>query len=172
VRDAVERVRRFLADSGVASADVQTARVTLEPAISGYGADAKFLGHRAKVDFSVTARNLDGFEPLLVGIIDAGATAIHGVRFETGRLRELRADARRGAIEAARRKAEVYAQAAGVKLGPVLHIEDANPENITRRGHQADADLTSFDEDPASGGARAGALTIAAAAMVAFAIVH
>jgi uncharacterized protein len=172
VRDGVEKVRRFLTQSGVASADVQTARVTLEAAISGYGADAKFIGHRAKLGFGVTARDLDALEPLLVGILDAGASVIHGVRFETSRLRELRAEARRGAIEAARRKAEIYASAAGVKLGAVLHIEDANPENVARRGHQADADLTSFEEDPARGAARAGALTIAAAAMVAFAIIH
>jgi len=44
--------------------------------------------------------------------------------------RELRAEARRKAVAAAQEKAELYAQAAGVRVGAVLHIEDVDPDQV------------------------------------------
>ncbi|HMR05616.1 MAG TPA: SIMPL domain-containing protein [Polyangiaceae bacterium] len=167
-RSAVEQVRKFLSTAGVASADVQTTRTTLQLATTGYGVDMKVIGHRAKVGFSVTVRSLDNLESIVVGIVGAGAHSIQNVRFETSKLKELRAEARRGAVAAARDKAQVYASAAGVGVGKVLHIEDVNPESASRRGHAVDLDLSAFDE---SAGTPNGALTIAAAVMLAFAIV-
>ncbi|WP_433200715.1 SIMPL domain-containing protein [Dactylosporangium sp. CS-047395] len=43
--------------------------------------------------------------------------------------RELRAAARQQAVAAARVKAEVYADAAGVRLGAVLHVEDVDADS-------------------------------------------
>jgi uncharacterized protein YggE len=39
-------------------------------------------------------------------------------------------------VDAARRKAEVYAEAAGVPLGTVLHIQDVDAESWEMRGHR------------------------------------
>jgi uncharacterized protein YggE len=51
---------------------------------------------------------------------------------------ELRAAARREAVAAARRRADLHAEAAGVRLGAVLLVEDVDPEANGReryRGH-------------------------------------
>ncbi len=43
-------------------------------------------------------------------------------------------------MAAARRKAEVYAEACGVKLGPVIHVEDVDPESMSGHGGRPDGD--------------------------------
>jgi uncharacterized protein YggE len=74
--------------------------------------------------------------------------------------------ARRDAVLAARRKAELLAESAGVGLGPVRHIEDADPERLDRegyRGHGASADGARESLAP-------GLVVVAAAVLVGFGI--
>src|SRR5229473_3394794 len=76
----------------------------------------------AKAAFSETGKATDA--------VEAGANEVTSVKYLTTQLAELRAQARREAVAAARRKAEVYSEAAGVALGHVLHIEDVNPDSM------------------------------------------
>jgi uncharacterized protein YggE len=66
---------------------------------------------------------MDKVDPLLSGLIAAGANELTSVTFQTTRLKDLRADARRRPVAAAREKAELYCQAAGVTVGTVLAID-------------------------------------------------
>ena len=96
----------------------------------------KFVGYRANVEFRVMVNDLPRMEDILVGLVDVGISGIHGVSFQTSRLKELRAEARRQAVLAAREKAENYCGAAGIELGDVIHIEDVNPDQLQRnQGH-------------------------------------
>jgi uncharacterized protein YggE len=104
--------------------------------------------------------------------VDAGAHVIDSVSYKTSRLRELRAEARKGAVEAALSKAEVYASAAGLDIGKALHIEDINPEEIAQRSHMPDVDLAEHDEADAPGADGPGSIVVAAAVMVCFALVR
>lgn len=79
-------------------------------------------------------RDLGRVEELLAGIVDTGVNRISSVEFQTSRLREVRAEARRRAVEAAHYKAALYCEAGKVRLGEVLHIEDVNPDQL--RGYE------------------------------------
>ncbi|WP_331768248.1 SIMPL domain-containing protein [Embleya sp. NBC_00896] len=52
-------------------------------------------------------------------------------------MRSFRAEARTAAVSAAREKAALYAEAADVRLGPVVHIKDVDSEQLqsSYRGH-------------------------------------
>src|SRR5262249_17776257 len=115
-------------------------------------------------------------EELLIGVIDAGVNELTSLTFQTSRLKEVRADARRRAVSAAREKAEIYAAAAGVALGEVRAIEDVNPDRLTgpdglrgrlevhsQREPEIDdtGDITAIDP---------GAITVGAAVVLLFAI--
>jgi uncharacterized protein YggE len=97
----------------------------------------RFVGYRAHIGFNVILRDMDRVDAVLSGLIEAGAHEVTSVSFQTTRLKELRADARRRAVVAAREKALLYCAAAGVALGDVLAIEDVNPEMLSGRseGH-------------------------------------
>ena len=168
-RDGADKVHRTLAGAGVADADVRSSQVSLEYAYEGYGENRKPIGYRAAMRFQVFARDLANLDSLLVDLVDAGAREIHSVSYKTTRMRELRRTAREGAVASARAKAEVYATAAGRKLGAAIHIEDVNPDQLASRSHAPDVDLDSHDEG--EGGARKGSIVISGAVMMCFALI-
>jgi uncharacterized protein YggE len=111
--------------------------------------------------------DLDRTEEILTGIVDAGANEIKAVDFQTSRLREVRADARRRAVEAAREKAENYCEAAGVTLGPVIHIEDVNPTRL-RGGEGHIAAGAQMDDEAPTRAFDPGSIMVGGAVIIAF----
>src|SRR5688572_4123894 len=61
-RAAAHAVRAVLAKANVAPADIRTSSLTLATAFSGYGNDAKLLGQRATISFSVILSDLEKLE--------------------------------------------------------------------------------------------------------------
>jgi uncharacterized protein YggE len=149
-RGAVRAVRGALREHGVADGDVQSSRLDLKTATEYIDGAQRPVGYQCQAAFSVESRNLDDVEPLLVDVVAAGANELEGVDFDVTTKPQLRAAARRRAVAAARAKAELYAEEAGVRLGAVLHIEDVDsdsPHAYRSRGHSLgsagalDADL-------------------------------
>lgn len=124
---AVVRVREPLRDAGVAEADETSSRVELSLGFEGYGEKRRAVGYQAARGFQILVRDLAAIEPLLVALVDAGAKLIQSVSYKTSDIRALRAQAREVAVRAARAKADSYAQAAGVRVGRAIHIEDVTP---------------------------------------------
>jgi uncharacterized protein YggE len=169
-RQAVADVRAYLRDADVPPADVQTSVVHLSAEWHGYGKERVFLGYEARTSLSVRLTDLRRFEEILAGVVQAGANQIQSTEFQTTRLLELRAQARRGAFAAARRKGELYAEEAGVRLGEVLHVEDVNPDGVRgRESHGADASSLESDGD-ALQPSTPGSIQVQAAVQVMFAI--
>jgi uncharacterized protein YggE len=165
--EAVIRVRQVLREHGVPDAAVERSRLSLVSAWTNrYASDRKFLGYQCKASFSVQSRDLDGVQQLLVDLVAAGANEIESVEFDVVAKPELRADARREAVAAARRKAELYAEAAGIRLGPVIHVDDQDPERLgMERGHGGGG--AASDEALAPGH-----VVVSAAVVLGFAIAH
>lgn len=164
-RARLKAVRVALHASGIAARDVQISRSDLAAAYEGPYATRRFIGYRSQSTLTIFARDLAVIEPLLQAIVAAGAL-LDAVTYRTSALVELRRQAREGAVAAARRKAEAYASAAGVRVGRLLHLEDINPDNLSRRGHAPDVDLSADSDDEAS----AGTIRVAGAVMACFAI--
>jgi len=135
--DAAVAVRQTLRAHQIADAGVERSRLDLKSLWSGYGNERKFLGYGCSASFVVESAALDDVQSLLVDVVGAGANEIDSVDFDVRSKPELRAEARRQAVQAARRKAELYAEAAGVRLGAVVHIDDVDPDNVGNemRGH-------------------------------------
>jgi len=124
-----------------------------------------------KAVFAVRLANLDNLESLLVSVAKAGANEMSGVTFRTRRLRELRAEARTRAVATAKAKAEAFCDAAGVKLGPVLYLEDGNALARSvddERAHYAAPPPE--DESGDRGLIAPGTITVAATVTMAFGI--
>lgn len=125
---AVHAVREALRAHQVPDSAVERSRLDLKSAWSGFGPDRKFLGYQCQASFALQSGNLDDVQQLLVDLVSAGANEIEAVEFDVTAKPDLRAQARRQAVAAARSKAELYAEAAGVRLGAVIHIDDVDPE--------------------------------------------
>jgi uncharacterized protein len=88
------------------------------------------LEYRATTTFSLKANQLAALNDVISSIAAAGVFEVRTVRY--GIKDEERAidDARRAAVKNARRQAEVYADAAGVKLAEILEIFDGVAQNL------------------------------------------
>ncbi len=169
-REAAQAVTAYLHKS--AFKDFGSSRITLSQEFRYHNGDNKFVGYQAKIEFNVVLREMDKVDTVLSGLIAAGANTLTSVTFQTTRLKELRADARRRAMVAAREKAELYCAAAGVGIGPVVSIQDINPESLTGRseGHTY-REAAPVDDSGEPGAIDPGAITIGAAVNVVYCIV-
>ncbi|WP_326696054.1 SIMPL domain-containing protein [Streptomyces sp. NBC_01754] len=134
-RGGVNRVREVLRGHGVPESAVSASRLNLESRWS-HGESSRFLGYECTASFVVELREPDILETVLIDLVDAGATQVGGVEFDVRRKEELRALARTAAVASARDKAVLYAEAAGARLGPVIHITDLDAGQTQGfRGH-------------------------------------
>jgi len=122
------------------------------------------------MSYSLVLKDLDQLEEVLTGLVNAGANELKSVAFQTMNLKALRAQARRVAVEAAREKAQIYCEAAGVTLGDVLHIEDVNPNVLQGRGEGHVRREPVVDNDLSKQSLDAGAIDIGAAVLVGFSL--
>lgn len=133
---AVSRLRETLRGHGIPDASVSGSKLSLHSEYDGYGTGRKFLGYRCQASYVIEIETIDDLQRLIVDAVDAGANRVDDVVFDVRDKPALRDEARRRAVDAARRKAEVYAEAAGVPLGTVLHIQDVDAESWEIRSHR------------------------------------
>jgi uncharacterized protein len=119
-----ERMRRVLAAlfaAGVAKQDVQTQDVSLSQA---YSSDGRPNGYSAHNSVSVTIRVLAKVGAILDAASNAGANDVYGPTLSRSDEAGQQSKALRAAVDDARAKARVLAEAAGVQLGPVTAITE------------------------------------------------
>jgi uncharacterized protein YggE len=167
-RSGAQALHTYLHRAGVK--DFGSSRITLSPRFEYNGRENRFVGYEAKIGYSIMLRDLDRVEEVLTGLIEAGANELTSVTFQTTQLKEIRADARRRAVAAAREKAELYGSAAGVSVGRVMAIEDVNPEELSGR-YEGHVHREPVIDDPGELMAiDPGAITVGAAVNVVYAI--
>lgn len=120
-------------ESGISDRDVQTSRLTLQPQYDPNKAGpARLLGFQVTNQVTVKIREIDKLPGILDKAIGAGANEMSGIEFIVSEQSKLLDQARDEAIADARRKAELYAKAAGAKLGPVVAIAEEGVPNPPR----------------------------------------
>lgn len=110
--------------AGVDDKDVQTRRLSLQPETNTSGGATKLTGFRATNQVAIRLRNVDQLSELLDRAVGAGANDISGIEFVVSDRDKLLDQARRDAIADAKRKAEIYAAAAGAAVGRPTAIEE------------------------------------------------
>ena len=128
---AMGKVLKAVADLGVADRDVQTTGVSVVPQRaqppSGRPQPTPIVAYEVTNQIHVKVRDLARLGTLLDALVGQGANALGGVSLSIAEPGPLLEQARALAVRDARRRAEVYAAAAGVKLGAVLFIRDTGP---------------------------------------------
>jgi uncharacterized protein YggE len=121
-------VTAALRDSGIAEKDIQTSRFSIQPVYDRPEprAEQRLTGYSVSNQVSVTIRQIGKVGDVLDRLVAAGATDIGNIAFLVSDPSKALDQARDAAIADARRKAEVYAKAAGVRLGPVQWIIEGN----------------------------------------------
>lgn len=123
---AMKKVIDGLKAAGVDAKDIQTVAFNVEPRYQTYkdGRPATITGYRVNNSVRITVRKLDKFGEVLDAVVTLGANQIGAIAFEVSKAEALKDDARKNAMENAKRRAALYAAAAGTEVGPVLTISE------------------------------------------------
>jgi uncharacterized protein YggE len=113
-----------VANQGIDRKDISTTGITLAPQ---YGDNSVIVGYQASNSIEVKVRKLDAASPAILAIQNAGgnATRINSVNLSIEDDSQLVKDARAGAFNDAKNRAEQYAQLSGLDLGKVSSITEA-----------------------------------------------
>jgi uncharacterized protein len=132
---AMGKVLLALKGAGIEEKDVQTSRLSLQPQIPpNRTGPAAIVSYRASKRVTVRLRDVTKVASVIDTLVGAGANEIGGINFLVTQASKLLDEAREQAIADARRKAEIYAGAAGVTLGAPLSIsEQGSPGPIPFR---------------------------------------
>lgn len=87
---------------------------------------ASIVGYQVSNEVTVKIRNLPSLGDILDAVITAGANNVNGISFSLAEPGNVLDQARQKAMADAKRKAELYAGAAGVKVGRVLYITESS----------------------------------------------
>ena len=123
---AMGKVLLALKAAGIEQKDIQTTRFSLQPVYAPPqpNTEPKLIGFSVSNQFQVTIRQIGNVGDILDQLIAAGATDIGSVEFLHSNTSKALDQARTAAVADAKRKAELYAQAAGLTLGGVGWITE------------------------------------------------
>jgi uncharacterized protein len=125
---AMNAVIAALKEAGIAEKDIQTAQFTITPVYSqgrqGRPEEPRITGYRASNQVRFNIRDIGKVSEVLDRAIAAGATDLRGVTFTMSETSKAKDQARAEAIADARRRAEVYAKAAGAQVGRAIAITE------------------------------------------------
>jgi len=116
-----------LADAGIAKKDIQTSQFSIEPVYTSPSSNdaPKLSGYRVSNQVNVTIHQISQVGDILDRLVKAGATDAGNVAFLVSDREKALDQAREAAVADARRKADLYAHAAGVTLGRVAWITES-----------------------------------------------
>ena len=122
---AMGKVLLALKGAGIDEKDVQTSRLLLQPqnAPNRTGPSA-IASYRASNRVTIRVRDVTKVANVIDTLVGAGANEIGGINFMVSQASKLLDEAREKAVADARRKAEIYARAAGVTLGAPLTVSE------------------------------------------------
>ena len=124
---AVEKIMADLKGMNVAEKDMQTSQFSVQPVYDrGDRGQRKpdIIGYRVSNQLRVRVRDLDNLGGLLDTVIRSGSNQISGISFGVDDSTAVMNEARVKAVANAKARAELYAKAAGVRVGKVISIDE------------------------------------------------
>lgn len=126
--EAMTSVFAALEAAGVGERDMQTSELSLNPVFQsdpgGSQVAPQVVAYQASNLVTALVRDVASLGATIDALAGAGANRLYGVNFDLDEPRAALDEARQEAVADARRKAELLATAAGVKLGAVIAISE------------------------------------------------
>ncbi|MEO1423064.1 MAG: SIMPL domain-containing protein [Pseudomonadota bacterium] len=128
VAQQMQAMFEVLAAAGVEQRDMQTQGLSLGP-VWDYNRDnredPRIVGYTASNTLTLRLRDLDGIGRVIDDLSAAGANQINAISFGIDDREALMEEARLEAAQNAKAKAQLYADALGETLGPVLSFSES-----------------------------------------------
>ena len=115
---------------GIPDKNIQTVNFSVSPqyANGGDNQPPRLTGYQVNNEVSVQLEDVSKLGTALDALVTSGANQMNGINYSIHDPAPLLARAREQAVADARARAEVYARAAGVALGPILSISEGGSD--------------------------------------------
>jgi uncharacterized protein YggE len=161
--EAMTKLIATLKEQGIAEKDVQTQNLSIQPQYTQPPRNRenqefvpKIAAYQVTNTVQVTSRKIDALGGILDALVQSGANQMYGISFRVDKPEALLDEARVAAVSDAKRKAELIAKAAGVKLGPPIQISESGtmpmPRPLMMRGMAAAPMMAASAPVPVAGG--------------------
>ncbi|MFN3463266.1 MAG: SIMPL domain-containing protein, partial [Terricaulis sp.] len=111
--------------AGVAERDIQTSNVSVYPQqVYGEGQAPRITGYQANNSVTVKVRRIDNTGRVIDAAVGAGGNTVNGVSVTHADPDAQLDVARRDAIAEARRRAELYASALGMRVNRIVSVSE------------------------------------------------
>ena len=142
--DAMAKIVASLKADGIASRDLQTSGFSVQPKFvypdrnRGETGEPRIVGYTVRNMLSVRVRDLARTGEMLDRMVSLGSNSVSNISFSVADPGPVEDSARQAAVTDARARAELYAAAAGLKLGDIVLISEPRagtppPVNIRAR---------------------------------------
>ena len=121
----MEKVMAAIRGAGIAERDVQTTGVNVHPQYDyRENSTPAITGYQATNTVQVTVRDIGGLGDVLDALVASGANQVHGPSFDVDDKDGAYDEARRAALQKARARADMYAQALGMRVRRIASISE------------------------------------------------
>ncbi|MEP2705031.1 MAG: SIMPL domain-containing protein [Roseibium sp.] len=128
----LSKVIETIKASGIEAKDIQTSGFSIYPRYEritdGSNRQPDIIGYEVRNGVEINVRDLGKLGDLLSTVVESGANAVDGIRFQVSDPDDKLDTAREKAVAAALHKAEIFAKAAGVELGDIMSISETGAD--------------------------------------------
>lgn len=130
-QESMKKLFQILKDHGIDEKDFKTSGLNVSPKyFHPKEGPAQIVGYTVSHQLSITVRKLADLGSTLDDMVANGADRMAGISFGFSNPQALLDLAREEAVKDARRKAEIFAKGAGVKLGAVVSISEYHVSSL------------------------------------------
>ncbi len=123
--EQMNRLMEAVRKAGIAERDIRTSDLGVSPQYRRTDGEAREIsGYEARNTVNLTIRDISGLGGVIDALVAAGANQVYGPHFEIGEPEAARDEARRAALDAARARAELYADALGMRVHRIVSISE------------------------------------------------
>src|SRR5690606_3529111 len=123
--EQMNRLMEAVREAGIAERDIQTSDLSVSPQYHRADGQAREItGYEARNTVNLTVRDIAGLGGVIDALVAAGANQVYGPNFQIGEPDEARDEARRAALDAARARAELYAEALGLRVRGIVSVSE------------------------------------------------
>jgi uncharacterized protein YggE len=121
----MEGVMRAIRAAGIAERDIQTSGINLNPQYRyTEGEQPAITGYQASNTVSIKVRDVGKLGKVLDALVASGANQVNGPSFEIDKPEEAYDEARRAALAKAQARANMYADALGMRVRRIVSIDE------------------------------------------------
>ena len=151
VNESIAAIRQVLADSGVPQENINTDYMNIYALYDYEGDVEQVVAYNASTTLAVKVTDMENVGDLIDKAFGAGANTLNGISFSASDTEAARGESLKGAVADAKAKAEILAEASGLRI---TGIEDISENSVYSYGNSvSNFSAKRYEEAAADGGA-------------------